>query len=235
MYFAIIPAGGVGTRMGGVDKPKQYLDLEGKPIIIHTIEKFIREEFEKIIVACPEDYVDYTNMIVESYLRDPSKVVVIKGGEDRNGSIMNAIDYIEEKYGLDADTYIITHDSVRPFLSGRVLEENLALVKECGACITAVPSTDTIAVSEDKVNVKDIPNRSTMYQVQTPQSFRAMELKDAYASLSPDEKAILTDASKIYLLKGKQVKIVQGDIFNIKITYPSDLKVAEGILKLRVC
>ena len=124
---------------------------------------------------------------------------------------------------------IVTHDSVRPFLTHRIIEENIAAAQQYGACDTVIPATDTI-VEGDGTAITAIPDRRKMYQGQTPQSFKAKLLRDAYDSLSAEEKDILTDAAKILVMKGKEVRLVQGETFNIKITYPYDLKIARSLL-----
>jgi len=231
MVFAVICAGGIGSRMGNAEKPKQYLNVGGKPIILHTIEKFVvNEEFEKIIVLVPESWISYTKDIINKHLKGVEKVEVMAGGSDRNSTIMNAINYIEEKFGLDDDTIIVTHDAVRPFVTHRIIMDNIEAAVKVGACDTVIPATDTIVESIDGEKISSIPDRSKVYQGQTPQSFRAKRLKELYLSLTAEEKAILTDAAKIYLLKGEAVHLVSGEVFNIKITYPYDLTVAETLI-----
>ncbi|HAP20003.1 MAG TPA: 2-C-methyl-D-erythritol 4-phosphate cytidylyltransferase [Lachnospiraceae bacterium] len=232
MIFGVVLAGGIGSRMGNVDKPKQYLLIGDKPILIHTLEKFfIESEFEKVLVLCPKEWVAHTRNLIVKYLGDTERVVVLAGGETRNETIMNSIDYIEENYGLSEDTIIVTHDSVRPFVTQRIIKENIQYAKEFGACDTAVAATDTIVCSEDGKLISDIPKRQKMYQGQTPQTFQALKLKNLYYSLTDEEKNLLTDAAKIFVMKGEKVHIVEGEVFNIKITYPYDLRVAEALLK----
>ena len=229
--YGVILAGGIGSRMGNMEKPKQFLELGKKPVIIHTIEKFvIHPGFEKILVLAPRAWVSYTQDIVKKYIGKRENIVVISGGETRNETIMNAIRYIEETDGLEEDTVIVTHDSVRPFVTHRILAENIKYAGEYGACDTVIPATDTIVESTDGDRITDIPNRKYMYQGQTPQSFRAKRLKERYESLSEEEKGILTDACKIMVLKGEHVHLVQGEVFNIKITYPYDMTVAKSLL-----
>ena len=123
MVFGVILAGGIGSRMGNAEKPKQYIKIGDKPIIIHTIEKFyVHDAFEKLIVLCPKQWVEHTRNLVRQYMGDTDRVVVLEGGETRNETIMNSIRYIEEGYGLDDDTLLVTHDSVRPFLTHRIIE-----------------------------------------------------------------------------------------------------------------
>ena len=231
MVFAVICAGGIGSRMGNAEKPKQYLNVGGKPIILHTIEKFVvNEEFEKIIVLVPESWISYTKDIINKHLQGIEKVEVMAGGSDRNSTIMNAINYIEEKFGLDDDTIIVTHDAVRPFVTHRIIMDNIEAAVKVGACDTVIPATDTIVESLDGEKISSIPDRSKVYQGQTPQSFRAKRLKELYSSLTDEEKAMVADAAKIYLLKGEAVHLVRGEVFNIKITYPYDLTVAETLI-----
>ena len=230
--FGIILAGGQGTRMGNAERPKQFMEIGKKPIIIHTIEKFaIHSAFDKVIVLSPRAWISHTRDLIRKYIPRSSNVVVVQGGSTRNETIMNGIRYIEENFGLDDNTIIVTHDSVRPFVSHRMIEENIRAAQECGACDTVIPATDTSVESAGHQFISSIPDRSTMYQGQTPQSFRAKKLRDIYESLTAAEKQILTDACKILVLKGEKVQLVEGDVTNIKITYPSDIRLAEALME----
>ncbi len=204
MIYGVVLAGGVGSRMGDVGKPKQYLLIGDKPILIHTLEKFyMQSEFEKVLVLCPQEWLTHTKNLIKKYIADTAdRIVVLTGGDTRNETIMNAIDYIEEQGNLDEETIIVTHDSVRPFVTQRILEENIRYAKEYGACDTAVAATDTIVCSEDNKIISEIPERRKMYQGQTPQTFKALKLKNLYHALSPEEKELLTDATKICVMKG---------------------------------
>ncbi|MBQ7838174.1 MAG: 2-C-methyl-D-erythritol 4-phosphate cytidylyltransferase [Clostridia bacterium] len=236
MVFAAVFAGGIGSRMGNSDTPKQYLELGTKPVIIHTIEKFfINEKIDEILVLCPKAWVAHTQALVEKHLPEGKKITVISGGATRNGTLEKAIEYIENNCEVTEDTVIVTHDAVRPFLTHRIIDENVEAAVKYGACDTVIPATDTIVESGDGKIISSIPDRSMMYQGQTPQSFRLKELERVLASLTEDEKAILTDACKIFSIKNKDVYMVEGEVFNIKITYPYDLKVAHTLLKGKDC
>lgn len=229
--FGVVLAGGKGTRMGNVEKPKQFMEIGSKPILIHTIEKFVlNTEFEQVLVLSPKQWIKHTEDLIRRYIPNRDRIVVIEGGTTRNETIMNSIAYIEKQGRLNEDTVIVTHDSVRPFLTYRILEENIRYAREYGACDTVIAATDTIVRSTDHASITDIPDRSTMYQGQTPQSFKAMHLRALYQSLTEEEKEILTDACKILVIKGEQVHLVEGEVSNIKITYPYDLRVAEALL-----
>ncbi len=185
MVFGVILAGGVGSRMGNVEKPKQYLKIGNKPIIIHTIEKFfVHDAFVKLIVLCPKQWMENTKNLIKKYLADGAeRVVVLEGGTTRNETIMNSIAYIEKEYGLEDDTLIVTHDSVRPFLTYRIIEENIKYGLEYGAVDTVIAATDTIVESQDGKTITSVPDRKKMYQGQTPQTFNAKKLKELYLSL----------------------------------------------------
>jgi 2-C-methyl-D-erythritol 4-phosphate cytidylyltransferase len=231
--FGVILAGGSGTRMGNVEKPKQFMELGNKPILVHTIEKFmLNSNFEAIIVLVPSQWVKHTQDIIKKYINtNLNSVYVIQGGTSRNETIMNSIKFIEENYTLDDDTIIVTHDSVRPFVTHRIIEENIKYALQNDACDTVIPATDTIVESLDGKLISSIPDRKLMYQGQTPQTFKAKKLRELYNSLSEQEKDILTDACKIMILKGEKVHLVSGEVYNIKITYPYDLTMAKAILE----
>ncbi len=232
MIFAVVLAGGKGSRMGNTDMPKQFFKLGTKPILVHTVEKFfVNPRFEKVIVPTHKSWVAHAQNLIEKELGKTDRVAVIDGGETRNDTIMNAIAYIEENYGLAEDTVIVTHDAVRPFVTHRIIEECIDCTLKYGACDTAEPAVDTIVECADGEYISAVPLRSKMYQGQTPQCFKAKRLKEIYNSLTPEEKDSLTDACKMYVIKGEPVHLVKGEVFNIKITYPFDMKVAQALLE----
>lgn len=232
MIFAAILAGGIGSRMGGMDTPKQFLTLGNKPVIIHTIEKFvINKNIDKTIVIIPKKFINHTNDLIKEYIGENEDIIVIKGGETRNDTIMNSIKYIEENFGIDDESIIITHDSVRPFVTHRIINDNIDAARKYGACDTVVQATDTIVESVNGETIESIPVRDYYYQGQTPQSFNIKKLFNLINSLTEAETNILTDACKIFTLKEEDVHLVKGEQTNIKITYPYDLKLANTILE----
>ena len=169
--------------------------------------------------------------LIEKFIKvRKDDIIIVAGGGDRNTTIMNIIDKIEEEYGVSEDNYIITHDSVRPFVTSRILNENIEAVVKYDAVDTVVGAIDTIVMSEDGKIISDIPDRRKMYQGQTPQSFKIKLLKDLYNDLSEDEKEILTDACKICLVRNTNVHLVEGEISNMKITTVSDYKIAQAMV-----
>lgn len=217
--------------MGNVEKPKQFLHIGKRPIIVHTVEKFlVNSGIDKVIVLCPEQWISYTKDLFKKYAVSSEQLSIIQGGKTRNDTIMNAIAYIEETDGLEENTVIVTHDSVRPFVTHRIINDNIEAALGGVACDTVIPATDTIVESMNGETISQIPDRSKYYQGQTPQSFRAKHFKELYNSLTEEEKKILTDAAKVFVIKGEKVTLVQGETFNIKITYPYDLQLAETLL-----
>lgn len=232
MIFAGILAGGTGTRMNVTNMPKQFLMLGTKPIIIHTVEKFLLcNKVDIVYLGVHKDWVNYCEELIEKYIETrKNKIRIIEGGEDRNGTIMNIINDIEKEYPDASNSIIVTHDAVRPFVSLKIIEENIEGAKEYGACDTVIPATDTIVKSENGIDITEIPNRKFLYQGQTPQSFKLSILKELYNRISEDDKRELTDACKICVINGKNVKMVYGDSLNIKITTIEDYTIAQAIL-----
>lgn len=232
MIFAGILAGGVGSRMNIADMPKQFLNLGNKPIVIHTLEKFLLcERIDEIYVGVHPSWVSHMEALLEKYItHQREKVRIVEGGTDRNSTIMNIVEMIERENGQSKDHYIITHDSVRPFVTSRIIEENIDAVIKYKACDTVISATDTIVVSEDGLKITDIPVRSKMYQGQTPQSFQITLLKTLYEDLSDEEKGILTDACKIALVRNQDVYLVKGEVSNMKLTTITDYNIAQAMV-----
>ena len=232
MVYGIVVAGGIGSRMGG-ETPKQFMLLKGKPIIIYSIETFLASAaIDSVIVLTPAEWVEYAKQLIREHCKEAvaKSIQVLPGGSIRNETIMNAIRFIDEAGNLDDNTVIVTHDAVRPLVTDRMIRDNIEAVRECGAAATVINATDTIICSGDGNKVDTVPDRTTMFQAQTPQSFYAKELAAVYQTLTDEDKNALTDATKIYVLKGKTVKLVQGERYNIKITYPQDIATAEALM-----
>ena len=229
MKFAAVLAGGIGSRMGA-EIPKQYIKVLDKPILVYTVEKFLKENFDYTIVLVPDDWVSYTEKIFDKYLNNYKNFKVISGGKTRNDTLENAVSFFEENFHIDEESIIVTHDGVRPFVTSEIIKENISSAIKFGAAGTMVPATDTIVKSEDGEFIGNIPNRKELFCCQTPQSFNIKLLKKMLVSLTDKEKETVTDGCKLFNLRGKPVKMVLGVPENIKITYPFDLTVAKAIL-----
>ena len=186
---------------------------------------------DKIILCTPKVWLEYAGDEINKYLGDDNNISLVEGGATRQDTVLNGCKYIVDQYGLNDDDIIITHDAVRPFINKRIIEENIEYTKKYGAVDTVVSATDTIVESQDHEFISNIPVRNNMYQGQTPQSFNLKELLDVLTSLSDEEKNVLTDACKAFVIKGKKVHLVEGETTNIKVTTPFDLTLSEAILK----
>ena len=231
MIYGAILAGGVGTRMHVSTMPKQFLPLGNKPIIIHTLEKMLAcNRFRAVYLGIHPDWMSYMYDLLDKYRLDSERIRLAPGGETRNDTIFKIIEEINRDYGANEDDIIVTHDAVRPFVTLRILEENIEMAEKYGACDTVICATDTIVRSENGKEISDIPDRRFMYQGQTPQSFKVKMLKDLYAQLTESEKKILTDACKICVIKNVPVKLVMGENLNMKITTVNDYQIAKVIV-----
>lgn len=232
MVFAGILAGGIGSRMNMADMPKQFLNLGDKPMVIHTLEKFLLcPKIDQIYIGVHLNWVVHMEDLTDKYVdMQRERIHIIAGGGDRNSTIMNIVDAIERDFGQSDEHYIITHDSVRPFVTSRIINDNIEAALSHNVCDTVIPATDTIVVSEDGEKIAEIPVRDKMYQGQTPQSFQINLLKKLYAALNDEEKAVLTDACKIAVVQNEPVYLVKGEPSNLKITTVSDYKVAQAMV-----
>lgn len=221
MRFIIIVAGGKGLRMGG-DIPKQFRIVGGKPILMHTIERFHQYDAEMgIIVVLPHSQQAYWRQLCDEYNFHVVHTVV-NGGASRFESAKNGLSVIPEEI---CGTVGI-HDGVRPFVSTEVINRCYLTAQKCGAAIPVLPVTDTlrhISVDGSGKNVL----RSDYRIVQTPQVFDIALLKKAFAQ--PEQEAFTDDASVVEAM-GQTVEMVEGNRENIKITTPFDIKLAELLI-----
>lgn len=228
MIYAQIMAGGIGSRMGHTERPKQFLTLAEKPIIIHTLEKFsLIPDFEKIIVSIHPKWVQYAKDLISNTIKDP-RIVVIEGGAERNDTVMKAIQYISDNCETTDDDVLVMHDAVRPFVTRRIIMENIEKSADFAAVDTVIPATDTIVRAKDNI-ITNIPVRDEMYQGQTPQTINILAFSKFYEQMSDEQRQTLSDSAKVMLLAGYKVGIVQGEESNIKITRPYDLRISNII------
>ncbi len=221
---AIIPAAGSGIRMG-LSSPKQFFELEGAPILIHTLRVFQQiESIGLIIIIVPPENCSWVEDLVQSY--NLTKVYrVIAGGKERQDSVLAGLEALPEEVEL-----VLVHDAVRPFVPISVVENCLQEAEKYGAAMAAIPVKDTLkSVSSQKV-IKQTINRAGVWQAQTPQAATKSLLKEAYALAAEKEDFIATDEAGLLEFLGHPVKVVDGSEKNIKITRPEDLILAKAIL-----
>ncbi|NLY66477.1 MAG: 2-C-methyl-D-erythritol 4-phosphate cytidylyltransferase [Tissierellia bacterium] len=220
----IVAAAGMSNRMGSKVN-KQFIFLKDKPILAHTIEKFERCEYvDEIIVVAREDEINYCKKeIVKKYkFQKVSKIV--RGGKERQDSVYNGILALDERTGI-----VISHDGARPFVEVKNIIDVIEGAYKYGACIIGVPVKDTIKVVENN-NINKTPERSLLWQAQTPQCFKKEVLMEGYRKAIEDN-FVGTDDSMLVERLGMDVKIIMGSYENIKITTPEDIIIAESILK----
>lgn len=232
MKYAVILAGGAGTRMGNTERPKQFLMLGDKPIFIHTLEQFyIHPDIDKIVICVNSEWIHYSEELINRYMPNIQNIDIISGGATRADSLMNGCYHIKEKYGISEEDIIVSHDAVTPFLTQKMISDNIELCLEYGATDTVYPAVETIVQSKDGKFITDIPIRKEMYYGQNPQAFNIKKLIALYESLTDEEREVLTDGCKIFTTKGEMVALVDGKDYNIKITTLYNLKVANAIIE----
>lgn len=232
MNIAIIFAGGSGVRMGaGV--PKQFLEINGKPIIIHTLQLFqYHELIDKIYISVLEDYIAYMEDLVEEYhLRKVVKV--IPGGETAQDSIYNAL--ITAREENPEDSIVLLHDGVRPFVSYEVITDNIRSVEKYGNGITCTPCFETIMISESGDTVDKVPYRKETFAGQAPQSFYLKDIIAAHDVVRsrPEGYENMVDACTIIRSQGIEAHMVTGNRGNIKVTTPEDVYMFRALLQYK--
>lgn len=230
MICAAMLAGGIGSRLKQ-GKPKQFVNINNKPILVHSVEKFLNvKKFDKIIVSSPKVCISKTKELMDEYFPTNSKIVVIEGGLTRNGTILNSIKYMKNQ-NCEKDSILVTHDASRIFVSEKLIEDSIKYAIDVGAASPVIPSTDVIFESIEEGKLTDIPLRKYLFRAQTPQSFNIDKFLKIYEDLSDDEIAKLDEAMMLFYLRNADVKLFPGDQSNFKITRPFDIVVAESFFK----
>lgn len=224
--FALIPAAGMGKRMGASIN-KQYLQMGGLPIVARTISIFEQAPFiSEIYLVIPADEIPYCREHVVEACGFRKVVEIVPGGKERQNSVMNGLNAISRK--ASADDVVLIHDGVRPFITPQLLKESIDVARNSDGALVAVPAKDTIKTVRDG-SVIDTPPRETLWQAQTPQSFRFGIIYEAH--LTAEREGFMgTDDASLVERRGGDIRVVAGDYRNIKITTPEDLILAEAFL-----
>ena len=225
MNTAIVLAGGSGRRMNS-DIPKQYMMLKGKPVIYYSLKAFQDNlHIDDIILVTSDHYIEYVKKnILDDTLDKVSKV--IQGGVERYDSVWEGLKCIKKS------GYVFIHDGARPCISQKLINDCYEAVVEDGACIAAVPVKDTIKIADSEGYAAKTPDRNTLWQIQTPQSFSYPLVYEAYRKMLADEDSAITDdAMVVERMTNQPVKLIEGNYRNIKITTPEDMLIAEMYLK----
>lgn len=226
---AVILAAGRGTRMGGTIR-KQYLELEGRPLICHALEAFERSPVDRIVLVTGAGEEEYCKReIVEGY--DFSKVTaVVAGGRERYHSVyegLKAVGHCDD---------VLIHDGARPCVTEEIIRAAMDGAAATGACVIGMPVKDTIKVADDHEDADYTPDRSRLWLIQTPQAFSFQLIMSAYEALLAHphaQKGITDDAMVVEKMCGRKVHLIRGSYENIKVTTPEDLEVAGAFLRRR--
>ena len=218
--YALVVAGGKGLRMG-TEIPKQFILLKGMPVLMHTLKAFRSIESIQLILVLPKDQIAYWKQLCINYKFElPHQIIA--GGDTRFQSVKNGLQAIQDNTGL-----VAIHDGVRPLISVKIIEESFDLAQEKGNALTVVALKDSIRKQTE--NGSKSINRSDYFLVQTPQTFKVEDIKNAY-----NKAAIVnnfTDDASVFEANGGQIQLVQGDYKNIKITTSEDLLFANALIK----
>lgn len=225
---AIVLAAGRGSRMG-TSIQKQYLEIEGKPVLYYSLAAFETSEIiDEVILVVGAEQKEYCRQEIVDKFGFKKVSHIINGGKERYESVYVGLKALA---GSGAD-YVFIHDGARPFVDGEMIGRAFEEVKKCRACVVGMPSKDTIKKVDAQNVVVETPDRKYLWQVQTPQVFEYELIKEAYYELMETENIQVTDdAMVLESIKGIPVKLVEGSYENIKITTPEDLYVAEAFLK----
>lgn len=220
-YYAVIVGGGSGTRMGA-DLPKQFLVLNGKPVLMQTIQAFFYSELKpEIIVVLNIDFHRYWETLCSEYRFDIPHTLV-KGGSERFYSVKNSLEYISD------NAVVAIHDAVRPLVSTELITEGFREAQSKGNAVTAVQSGDSVRRMTGDISAAI--SRQEIYLVQTPQTFESGILKNAYKQ---PFRVSYTDDASVVETSGIRINLIAGEKTNIKITFPEDLAIAEVLMKSR--
>lgn len=233
MNIGVIFAGGSGVRMHTKSRPKQFLELNGKPIIIYTIELFDNHpDIDGIVVVCLESWIPFLQKMLKKF--EITKVVsVISGGVSGQHSIYNGLCAAEE-YAMeqnDENTIVLIHDGVRPLITEDTISDNIAKVKECGSCVTIVPAIETVIIDNHDTTLS-IPERNDCLMARAPQSFYLKDIIDAHRKSQKEGKTSFIDSCSLMSHYGYKMGLVEGPMENIKITTPTDFFVFRAMVEV---
>lgn len=230
--IAVIFAGGSGVRMGS-GTPKQFLEVNGKPIIIHTLDVFEEQPLiDEIYVACKAECIGKLEKYIERfYIKKVKKIV--PGGSSAMGSIYNGLKAAYEEN--DENAIVLIHDGVRPCITTELINDVIKNVKTEGSAITCTEMFETPVMSRNGKIVEEVPSRSYFYTAQAPQCFYLRDVLDAHEKIRSDNPNYEGIVDNCTLMKsiGKEVSIVKGNRGNIKVTTPEDLYIFRAMLQYR--
>lgn len=227
--IAVIFAGGVGKRMQTVSRPKQFLELNGKPVIIYTLEIFDNHpEIDGIVVACVEDWIPFLEKQLKKF--EINKVgAIVPGGVTGQESIYNGLVAAATHYGEDC--CVLIHDGVRPLITAKTVTDNIRTAREFGNCITCVPATETFIVKQ-KDGALEIPSRADSLIARAPQTFHLKDILKVHELVRKEGKNDYIDSCTMMSQHGYKIHTVIGPMENIKITTPTDFFIFRAMVEV---
>ena len=231
MNVAIVFAGGTGQRMKNSAKPKQFLELYGKPIIIYTLEVFeAHPQIDEIVIPCVAGWAQHLEELLQKF--DIKKVTkILEGGKDTQESKMNALGYLKTR--CTPKDVVLLHDAVRPLITEKMISDNISAVLVHGSAITTVPFTETGIVSADQKTTNKTIVRNTLYVAKAPQGFFFEDVLAAHEAGQNMPYSITIDTCSLMTELGKTLHMVPCETTNIKITTPEDFFVFKALIDLR--
>ncbi len=236
MIYAGLMAAGIGVRMHRQDLPKPFLMLGEKPILLHAMEQFlVNARVERIVIVAPEDWTLYARDLLEAHDMMGKEFHVIPGGSNKTESIFALVEYIAEAWGIGEEDLLIVHDAVRPFITQRIIDDNIEAAARYGAANTVISTNDTTIVSRAGQKLEEVPPHEHMFAQQTPQTYRLSLLKSGFARAEEEGAALWEENEfpRLYIRYGNVMRLVNGEYSNMKIINPYDLEVAGALLKER--
>lgn len=229
MNIAVIFAGGIGQRMKTTNRPKQFLEMHGKPIIIYTLEHFENhKDIDAVAIACVEEWIPYMKELLEKYHITKVKRIV-PGGETGQMSIYNGLCAAKEIAG-DEKSVVLIHDGVRPLINADVITDNIESVKKNGSAITSAIVKETIMVVKEDNSIDYVPERANSRVAKAPQSFWLDDILEAHHRAQREGRKDFIDSCTMMKHYGYNLFLIDGPYENIKITTPDDFYTMRALL-----
>lgn len=233
MNYALIFAGGVGSRMNSKARPKQFLEIHGKPIIVHTLEHFEKHsEIDAICVVIVAEWLDYMKSLIRRFNIDKVQWIV-EGGETAMGSQYNGLKVIRESENFQKNDIVLIHDGVRPLIDEKLISNCIRGVKQYGSAVTVAPAIETIICTNDNNSIVSTIERDKCQLARAPQSFYVEQILGVHERAIKDGKYDFIDSTSIMLHYGHNVYTVEGPTENIKVTNSPDFYICRALLDAR--
>ena len=233
MNYAVILSGGIGTRMRSDGFPKQYLEVDGKPILMYALEPFLTcERIDKIVIVAHEVWEEK----IYAWLKDynvTKPVAVVRNGQTRQDSLTNGLLACAENGEPGPEDKVLVHEAVRPMVSRRIIDDCLDALDKYDSCLPVIPVHDTTYLSSDMQTAEGVIDRDKLACGQAPEGFNLKKYLDMNRQTPPEELATIRGSAELSLRNGRTVGLVMGDPCNFKLTRPGDLELFKAYVMAR--